>query len=117
MVARARELAEDGWRIVEIRDRLEIEFGCRVLRQSVSCWVNDALAERRRRRDREARLALRRMAKMLEMRRRGLSFRAIGQVAGILWGEELSPEQARYQLRKAGAPPRPRGRLPERQRV
>jgi hypothetical protein len=103
MVARARELAEADWRVGEIVERLEIEYLRPFHHQSVGCWINEAVAEKRRRVQRETKRARYRQRMMLEMRARDLSFRSIAAMSGLLWGEELSAEQVRYRLNKLSA--------------
>lgn len=110
--ARAQELFKVGWTVEKIRHLLFEEIGRRPSWVTVKGWV-DPSWEARRREDVRAwqwdarfRSVVRRervseegkLARMRELRSRGLSMRAIGQVAGCWWGEDLSGDQVRARL-------------------
>lgn len=115
VVARARVLADAGWSVQRVRRLLAKEFGTSVPSWvTVKEWVDEDYAERKRAacRARQRDYAIRKrgrsplraispelaLDRMREMYRRGVSLRAIGQVAEMWWGEELSADQVRSRL-------------------
>jgi hypothetical protein len=108
-VARALALRAGGWSLVEIRRLLTSEFGVSPSRNTILTWVSSEYAERKRARDRRDKLraepsrpykvtAERMLMRMHELRERGLSFRAIGQVTAVWFGEELTRDQVESRL-------------------
>jgi hypothetical protein len=113
VVRRARALFGAGWTPHQIRDLLQEELGVRPHETTIRLWCDPVYAEQHRAESRKrmrvrwqrdhpprpqkisAELAL---VRMQEMYRRGLSLRAIGVVAGMWWGEELSVGQVRRRL-------------------
>ena len=106
---------------------IDREFGRRPSWHTVKGWVDASFAERRRRIIRQTNRMYRlrrdgrrpirqvsddwKLARMRELRERDLSFFAIGQVAAVWWGDELTDEavsrilgapDARRAYRKAG---------------
>jgi hypothetical protein len=107
VVARAREHHAAGWKPSEIRRLIESEVGQRPDWATVKAWVDPKAAEKRRQRTRKSQRALNarrgirpfraitpelRIERMRAMRDRGLSHFAIGQVAAVWWGDEMSDE-------------------------
>lgn len=124
MLVAARQLYGDGnaWTPTEIRRFLEQDFDEPIPTVgTIRRWVIPAEAEAQRqqnaecaanRQERRARItrpgplgdrALDR--RMLEMRRRGLSYSAIAQVVDMYHGVSLTEEQVRGRLRKHGVQP------------
>jgi hypothetical protein len=112
-IVRARELHTAGWKPGEIRRLIEREFGRRPAWRTVQGWVDEDAAERMRggtRKAQRARLGrlgrrpFRAISEELQIERmqalydRGLSLKAIGQVAAVWWGEELSAERVKTRL-------------------
>lgn len=111
VVKRARELREAGW---SLRDtsRIMTREGMPVATSTVFRWSNPE--GHRKELERAARNARKRRAvgrhpargyteefkleRMRELFLRGVSARAIGQVAACWWGEELSADQVRSRL-------------------
>ncbi len=113
-VLRARELAEGGWKAVEIRDLLEREGRGRPSHTTVGMWMDPE--KYRVHRDRSRAQQLRqaadnaqfrmggsspdyRRALMVRLRSEGLSCHAIGVVHGVVFGDRLTAHQVRYALR------------------
>ena len=112
-VERAKEHSEAGWPLSKIVELLEDEFGVSPCHATVLLWVNPDYAKKFAERNRErmrkrwqrehppkpqkisAELALKRMQ---ELHARGVSPRAIGQVAALWWGEEMTDDQVRSRL-------------------
>jgi hypothetical protein len=109
VVTRAREHVAAGWSAYKTCRLLEQEFGVRPNLTTVRTWTDPEYAERFAEKNRRtarrswtrtvgrkphARTSAEwRLARMRELRDCGLSFHAIGQVAGVWWGEELSDDQ------------------------
>lgn len=103
--ARAIELVDAGWSVYRTV-RIMRKEGLYVTDGTVKRWVdpkfNELEIERVTRNGRKRRASSRQPARgytddfklerMRELRERGLSFLAIGQVAAVWWGEELSDE-------------------------
>ena len=104
-VVRAIELRAAGWSFRRIASLIERETGYRPAATTVQLWCSPHAYQERlrntRRRCDARRKALQhkplvrttaewRLERMRELRDRGLSFAAIGQVAAVWWGEELS---------------------------
>jgi hypothetical protein len=124
VVKRARELREAGW---SLRDTARIMRGegMPVATSTIFRWSNPkghrkevdrAARNMRRRRAAERRPSVGytiefKLERMIELRERGVSHAAIGQVAAVWWGEELTGPQVRgrlagkrkYERRKAAA--------------
>lgn len=115
VMVRARVLREAGWTIYKIQGFLEHEFGRRPAHETVTAWVDEKAAERRRRtarrqaREKHERSPRRtvspewKAARMRELHAAGLTYATIGIVAGIWWGEPLVEHQVRYRLRTVEA--------------
>lgn len=113
-VMRARELHGAGWSISKITVLLEREFGRRPGRPTVRSWVDQEWAEHARRRrlaDPDKRLRWTpsprtnaspqwKLARMRELRERGLSYLAIAAVAEVWWGEATTGPTVRYRLER-----------------
>ena len=109
LAVRAREHFEAGWKLSEIVRLIEREYGRRPNWRTVKSWVDPEWADRqkekmrpveRRRRERHGERRPRtdlsdefKLARMRDLRDRGISYHAIGQVAAVWWGEELNVEQ------------------------
>jgi hypothetical protein len=113
VMVRARELREAGWEYREIPAIVGRELGIEPNLKTIERWCRPAKREAkdlRRRRDwaRRKRASQRqprtdltpemKLTIMQELDSRGLSARAIGQVAAVWWGEELSDRQVHRQL-------------------
>jgi hypothetical protein len=112
-VKRASELREAGWSFRRIAALIERETGFRPAATTVQLWCSpDAYQDRLRRMRKRCdarRKALQhkplvrtssewRLARMHELADRGVSARAIGQVAAVWFGEELTEHQVRRRL-------------------
>lgn len=114
LVGRAQEHREAGWSLSRTADLLGEEFGVRPATTTVLRWTDEKYAVRARAKDTvRARLRHRkqnpprpdrrlsaelRLERMRELRLRSVSCRAIGQVAAVWWGDELSAGQVRRLL-------------------
>lgn len=113
VVKRACEHREHGWSLGKISELLSDELGVKPSPTTILAWVDPEYRRRslekqrpgtRTRRLREQPPAPRKVgperasARMAELHRRGLGLRAIGQVAAVWWGEELTADQVRDRL-------------------
>jgi hypothetical protein len=126
---RARELREADWSYRKIAELIHRETGHKPAATTVALWCYPEGKRHSRREAQNHKNAVTRSAnrtprqqfspewkraRMIELRDRGLSFEAIGQVAGVWWGEPLSEAQVakrlggnagkrKYERRKAAA--------------
>lgn len=114
VVQRARQLKEAGWSSPKIAVMLEREMGVRPSPTVIRQWcagertelelARDRANHRRKYRRRRPRGVNPRLSedwkreRMHELLSRGVSLRAIGQVAAVWWGEELNEEQVMHRL-------------------
>ena len=113
MMVRARELREAGWSLRDIARLVEKETGRRPGATTVALWCYPPDRQRARRgtlnthsaRERAKRYTPNqrftpewKLERMRELFLRGVSYKAIGIVAGIWWGEPLSASQVRSRL-------------------
>lgn len=113
VVQRAREHVEAGWSAYRTAFLLEDEFGVRPNLTTVRIWTDPEYAAgftvRNRERMRESwqrrnpvrpqRVSPARAVQRMEaLREAGLSFAAVGKVAGVWWGEHLSEGEVRSRL-------------------
>lgn len=113
VVVRAREHREAGWSIRRTIDLIDSEFGVRPAHQTVRDWCMDpgVLRERRAVHSSTRYWGRGKSAKrfseawkthtIMELRAAGLSFRSVGVVAGVWWGEPQTAEQVRYRVKNA----------------
>ncbi|HEY4452342.1 MAG TPA: hypothetical protein VGN13_12205 [Solirubrobacteraceae bacterium] len=116
IIARASEHVAAGWTVARTIDLLESEFGSRPHATTVRLWTDEKYAKRHRAANR-ARSRRRwrethplapiqrttgewRLARMRQLRDAGLSHEAIGVVAGVWWGQELSGDTVARKLRQ-----------------
>lgn len=117
---RARQLAATGIMLTEIREALEHEGHGKPSGRTIATWVAEERAEIRRQQLAAAQLALGphaarfrldcdtpddRLAFMRLLRSQGVSCRAIGVVAGVVFGEALTHNQVSWLFR--GGDPKP----------
>lgn len=114
VIARARELRRAGWTLDRIGELLAREFDIPTPHGStIRTWVDETAAEKHRQSTLQSRLrinaqanptlsprlsAIRVDAVLAELRRRGLSIRAISHAAAVCLGEEMSLETVRERL-------------------
>lgn len=115
MVERARAHHACKWSVEDIRRLLQREFGQQPSWHTVKRWIDPKFAEKARAATNNYRLGYiardhgpgrpnvrmspqLRDARMLALYRRGVSLKAIGQVAAIWWGEELTQAQVKARL-------------------
>jgi hypothetical protein len=124
IMLRARELKLAGWKPGKIADIIQRETGMRPSPGSIRAWCEaGGRTNEQRRHDRERhRAAYRRrnprkhprvsedwkLERLRELRAAGLSHWAIGEVAGVWWGEPMSDERVaralgETQVRRRGA--------------
>jgi len=112
-MVRARELHEAGWSYRRIAELVHAETGHKPAATTVALWCYPEGKLRSRREAQNHKNAVTRsanrtprqqfspewkLARMSELRDRGLSFEAIGQVTGVWWGEPLSEAQVAKRL-------------------
>ncbi|MCW3018553.1 MAG: hypothetical protein JWN10_861 [Solirubrobacterales bacterium] len=116
VICRARALSEATWTYAQIQSLIEREFGVLPAVKTIERWclqtIKPEVAAKRqvyardwertrrarnRRVDRD-RSPVWKRERMREMFDRGISVRAIGQVAAVWWGEELSEGAVRRAL-------------------
>lgn len=114
VIVRAQKLSEAGWGRSKIAKLLLQEFGVEPSERSIQTWCAQrgrTDEERQRDRVRHRRLYRERhprplpnvsedwkLERMREMFERNLSTRAIGQVAAVWWGEELTGAEVQRRL-------------------
>lgn len=118
VMRRARELREAGWAIPRIRDILEKEHAVRPSKDTITRWLDPAVAERRAQAAREKRAESAtfgwsgwhpspswKLGRMRALRDAGVSYAAVAKVMSVDFGDELTEEEVRAAL-KLGRPPR-----------
>lgn len=101
MAAKAREHHRAGWKPSEIPRLIRSEFGLTPASTTVRRWVDPKYAARQAAWNRSkaaSKSQAYRQRVLTDLRGRGLSVRALGQVSAVLWGEELSAVQVRTRL-------------------
>lgn len=104
MVERARGMHAAGWTPTEIQRVFVRETGLCPAVKTIRCWVfpkyqakSAAAVTLKNRRVSDGK----RLARMVEFRRRGMSYRGISIAASVLWGVELSVGQVRLRVAAA----------------
>jgi hypothetical protein len=112
VIDRAREHAQAGWKVTEIRKLLRKEFRQEPHVVTIKGWIDPDYAERRRKETRKAKrrhIARNgkprrdispemRLEKMKLLHEAGAGLRDIGIVSAVFWGAPLTAEQVRYRV-------------------
>jgi len=117
VVARARALVAAGWSAYRTAQFIEKEFGSKPTITTVRLWTDEAYAEDWRRRNRqstrrnwqknnshasESISPERALERIRLMRQHSLSPKAISIVAGLWWGQEMTPAEVEGALKGRG---------------
>ena len=113
VIDRAREHVEHGWSLEDTRRLLRKEFRQEPSKSTIQAWVSPDVVARARDRYRPRERAVkvsrspnkprsvtpeRALERMRAMYHRGVSLKAIGQVAACWWGEELDAKEVKSRL-------------------